>query len=288
MAFCYNPFYEIKYHLSNLITVSKTKWSIMTNEDPYETIKTLCQIKTPFVTWDTYKEIFESHFNEEKPISPQHNDAHFYLLSQFGLIIKVDDLRYRISSTARYLCNLLNDIKKEKEFQRALSSMLLTNSQKGELFNNFLNHLQRSKTKKELKEKFPVETYRTLIAWCERANLITVHDSYCAATPKKPEKKYTIKEFWNELVNTYKEIQETNVFGSKRIYVPVDEIRLRVSCQLGFYDPATFDNFLIDALSHKEYRLHIRLHGAPPHAYAEMKSFEHNRKSYPLFSLAGI
>ena len=63
--------------------------TIMTNEDPDETIDTLCKILDSSITRSTYKKTFEDLFRKGISISSQHNDAHFYLLTQLGLLIKL-------------------------------------------------------------------------------------------------------------------------------------------------------------------------------------------------------
>lgn len=283
----------------------KERKTLMTNYDPRPTITALCEIKDTIMTDDTYKKKYEELFMGGQHISSQHNDAHFYLLRQFQLISEVRNSQYTISATGKLICKLLCDHNIVK-YQKALSRVLLLTENR-EFFEEFLKFVKRSKSLSQIKERFGriisngeekrVEMYRTLIAWCEEANLITKHTSkkeetkkkkkeetYVAATPTKP-KVYSPKKFWQELKHVYKEIQDLSGFGSKMFYVPVGELRLRVSVQLGFLETKEFDYYLTKLLENKAYRLYIRLHGAPTHAYEVMETFAFRRKEYPLLSL---
>lgn len=270
----------------------------MTNDDPKQTILALCDIKEPIINYGSYKKKYEELFRNGKTISTEHADAHFYLLSQFELLTEIQESQYKISSAGRYICELLQT-KREMEYKKVLAVVLLNNSKKKMLFREFLEFVKRSKSIDEIKDEFSKiiknrkvkyrETHRTLIAWCEEANLITKHTSkrktYVAATSREPSKKYTLEEFWQELVKTYKDIQKASGHGSKMIYVSIGELRLRVSCQLGFLDTTEFDQYLSRLLSSREFRLYIRLHGAPTHAYEFMETFTYRGKAYPLISL---
>lgn len=274
----------------------KEKKTLMTNDDPKPTIIALCEIKDPIITYNTYKKKYEELFRSGKQISRGHADAHFFFLRQLGLLTEIKKTEYKISATGTYICELLRK-GKEREYKQALTTDLLTTENK-EFFEEFLEFVKRNKSLHQIKEKFgktlvkgkekEVETYRTLIAWCEEANLIrkveSEHGTYVAVA-REPSKKYTLEEFWQELLLTYKEMQKSSPLGSKLIYVPIGELRLRVSCQLGFQDTAEFDQYLSQLLSSKQYRLYIRLHGAPTHAYEYMESFTYNKKKYPLLSM---
>ena len=261
--------------------------TIMTNEDPDETIDTLCKLADSVITRSIYKKTFEDLFNNGAAISSQHNDAHFYLLAQFELLIRTDAAKFRLSSTAKYLCQLKSDLNKDSKFASTLGTLLKTNPAKGALFQEFLNFVKTAKSNIELKKKFRGESYRTLKTWSRRARLITMHGDYCAATPTQVA-NHTLKEFWKELLHTYKEIQQSDTFGTGRIYIPVGEIRQRVSCVLGFEEIKVFDEFLVRVLNSKEYRFKTRLHGAPTQAYDEMAKFEYRGKVYTLFSMVGV
>ena len=261
--------------------------TIMTNEDPDETIDTLCKLSDSVITRSIYKKAFEDFFNNGAAISSQHNDAHFYLLTQFELLIRTDTAKFRLSPTAKYLCQLKSDPNKDNEFARALGTLLKTNLAKGALFREFLNFVKTAKSNKELKKKFRGESYRTLKIWSRRAHLITMHGDCCAAIPTQVA-NYTLKKFWKALLHTYKEIQQSDTFGTRRIYIPVGEIRQRVSCELGFEEAKVFDGFLVRVLNSKEYRFKTRLHGAPTQAYDEMEKFEYRGKVYTLFSMIGV
>ena len=283
----------------------KERQTLMTNSDPRQTINTLCEMKDIPITYTTYKKKYEELYNDGVSISRQHNDAHFYLLRQFQLIYKVESIQYAISATGREICKLLSKHEIAK-YQDALKTVLLSTENR-DFFEQFLEFTKRSKSLKEIKERFGkivsdgeeqnVEMYRTLIAWSEEANLITKHTSkkdktskivetYVASTPQIPQ-TFTMEEFWHELKRIYKEIQNASGFGSKMFYVSIGELRLRVSVQLGFLRTVEFDYYLTNLLEDKKYRLYIRLHGAPSHAYDIMESFEFDKKKYPLLSLVG-
>lgn len=279
--------------------------TLMTNYDPRQTISTLCEIQDTIMTDKTYKKKYEELYNDGLPISSQHNDAHFYLLRQFQLIVEIRNSQYAISPTGKLICKLLCERNMVK-YQKALSRVLLLTG-KREIFQEFLKFVKRSKSLSQIKEKFGkitsdgkekrVESYRTLIAWCEEANLITKHgseknskkkkeDTYIAATPVKT-KVYSLKKFWEELKRVYQEIQDLSGFGSKMYYIPIGELRLRVSVQLGLMEKKFFDYYLTKLLENNFYRLYIRLHGAPTHAYDVMETFEFRNREYPLLSLVG-
>jgi len=286
----------------------KERKTLMTNYDPKPTLLTLCQINDPIITHANYKKKYEQLFNDGQPISRGHADAHFFLLRQFQLIKEIKPAQYKLSSTGELICKLLCE-NREQEYQKALKTILLTTENK-DFFKDFRKFVKRSKSLEQIKKKFgriisngeerEVEMYRTLIAWSEEANLITKHEFkrkvktklkselYVAATPKSKTQKYSLKEFWNELKCIYKEIQAASGFGSKMFYIQIGELRLRVSAQLGFWDTKEFDYHLTKLLESKAYRLYIRLHGAPTHAYEFMQTFEFRNKKYPLISLVVV
>ena len=261
--------------------------SIMTNEDPGNTIKTLCKLKNQPINWESYKKMYEQLFNKNEKISSQHNDAHFYLVRQLGLIKKSNNV-YRLSSTGKTLCNILSEPHCEIKLQSALASLLLTNKEKGGLFEEFLNFVRIPKTNDDLQKKFVGETYRTLKAWCLSADLIINHGKYYVAKPNRDSKKCTIEKFFERLLETYNIIQQGNSFEPKQEYVSVEEIKSRVSCELGFREPDQFDEWLTNVLEDKRYRVSVRLHGAPTHAYETMETFSYKGKSYVLLSIVQV
>lgn len=266
----------------------KSPISIMTNEDPDETIQTLCKLENNSISWESYKKSYEKFFNNEQKISKQHNDAHFYLVRQLGLIERKNNSEYRLSPTGELFCEILQKTNHEKKFQKTLASLLLTNDEKGELFREFIDYVKNSKKDDDLKKKFVGETHRTLKSWSKRANLVTIHDDYCAAEPIHDVEDCTVNKFFKTLFNTYEKIQRRNVFEPKREYIPIREIKRRVSCELGFKELTQFDNWLTETLNHKKYRLFVRLHGAPSHAYEKMETFRYKGKSYPLLSVVKV
>ena len=144
----------------------------------------------------------------------------------------------------------------------------------------FLDFVKTPKNNKELKSEFPGKTWMVLKKRLKRLNLITVHGDFCVITP--PHSEPTLDEFWNVLLQIYKEMQK----GDRHMYyIPIGELRNRISCKFGFTNKDIFDQYLVKIFEHEEYRKIVRLHGGPTHAYDKLYNFKFNEKLYLLLSM---
>lgn len=265
--------------------MGEKKFGIMTNDDPEATIKTLCFMSND-ITREKYKKCYEKNFNDNKKISEQHNDAHFYLLTQFKLLENVTNNKYKKSLCVNYFCNNIDKNNKSK-WKKSLK-VLIMNSKKKEMFIDFLKFLKTPKKIEDIKSRYSAESYRTLKSWCDFADLIHADKNYCYAVLGEKKYVYNLKEFWRILVQTYKNLQRTDVLAPRRTYIPIEDIRRIVSCELGILDPKEFNDNLTTILDIDKYRSLLRLHGAPTHAYDEMEPFDYKRKSYLLLSMTDV
>ena len=257
-------------------------------DNPKILFKTLCSINQDFITLSNFKKKLENELGREKPIHIKTAHTYFYTATIYGLLIKLEEIKtkptYRLSATAIYICNMLN-LKKQYEYKEAVKTLILTNKKKGELFNQFLNYVSSPKIINDIYNKFEEPTGKTLIAWCLEAGLIVKHDNFIGLARKEPEDMPSIDEFWSALKKIYTLMQKTAFFGVKRIFIDLEEIRLRVLCDLGVSDPNYFD-FALNNLLESEFNNYVTLDGAPSLAYDNEKySFSYKGKNFLYISL---
>lgn len=265
--------------------MSKNSSGIMLVDDPKNTILALCDIKSEAITKNLYKTNYEKIIGRKnKPISRQHTDTHFYALKQFKLILPHKMSKYRASQTVFDLCDSL-ERKNEENYKKLLRSIIL-NSEKGELFDEFLNTFNSKRlSKNELSKIFKPFPTKTLIAWCYEAGFIDKgKDKYW-----KINFEQTLPNadaFFDAFMKIYQKMNCTSILGVSRIFIEIDELRNAVSAKLEIRTDV-FDELFTDLLKKK--KLKIRLHGSPP--LSDDKSdhshevFEYDGKVYHYFSI---
>ena len=262
---------------------------LMLVDNPKILFKTLCLMKSDSITLNDFKTTLEVSLKRKKPIHIKTAHTYFYTATTYDLLIKTKNTKtkptYRLSSTGLYICKLLNNPNKIVEYKEAIKSIILTNKKKGPLFNTFLNFLKNPKRITDIYEEFEEPTGKTLIAWCLEIGIVVKHGNLIGLAREEPYSEPTLDEFWLILKDNYKLMQKTPIFGIKRIYIDLAELRLRVLCELGISDPLYFDKALKELLSSK-YQQNITLDGAPPIAYDNDRySFIFNNKKFLYISM---
>jgi hypothetical protein len=267
--------------------IKSSNSGLMLVEDPRETLTALCTFADSEVDWNAFKLSYEKVIGRtEKPIAKGHADTHFYTLTLFKLLLPSEARKstYRLSLIAKKLCTLLKEPNKKDQYQKILSELLLNNPSKGKLFEEFLKFVMERKSKNEIDKRFNPIPARTLIAWSLEAGLIQKYKDYIQAIHRQ-KIKFTQAQFWEILTETYNEMQATEVFGIKRIYVPIGELRFNVGVKLGL-KTEEFDETLKHLLS-TEYGSKITLHGAPTDVFEKNKeeTFNYKNKLFVYLSM---
>jgi len=240
--------------------MSKNSSGIMLVDDPKNTILALCDIKSKAITKNLYKTSYEKIIGREnKPISRQHTDTHFYALKQFRLILPHKMANYRVSQTVFDLCDSI-DSENEENYKKFLRTIIL-NSEKGELFDKFLNTFNSKKlSKNELSKIFKPFPTKTLLAWCYEAGFIDKgKEKYWKINFN--EKPPSLATFLKTLKEVYSKMRKNKILGLQRVYIEIDEIRDAVSANLEIRRES-FNDYLRQVL--ENHKSKIRVHGAPP------------------------
>lgn len=249
----------------------------------------LCTLRFSTVTLTSFKQQLEKSMKRIEPIHIKTAHTYFYTATTYGLLVPVGGQKgaYLISETGNLICNLLKDSSKQEEFEKSLSSLLLSNPKKGPLFKKFLEFIKDTALEKDVFKKFQPPTGKTLIAWSLEANLINKKGDVLAPI-KKCESQPSEEEFWKEMLSVYKRILKTESKGMKRLAVRIDEFRLRVICALNLQSISGFDLYL-SKLMETDYRDLINLYGAPSHLLQDPnKVFNYRGKVYAYISLREI
>lgn len=265
--------------------INTSRSGLMLVENPRETLTALCTFADSEVDWKSFKLSYEKVIGRtEKPIAKGHADTHFYTLTIFKLIVPSETRRssYRLSPITKKLCASLQDLDKREEYQKILSDLLLSNESKGKLFKDFLQFVSERRLKTEVNHRFKPIPARTLMAWLKEAGLIQEYQEYVQAIHRK-KKKITQKQFWKTLKETYKEMQDTGVFGIERIYVPIGELRFNVDVKLNLNKEEFYEEF--GRLLGSDYGSAIALHGAPTSVFEEEETFNYLGKVYIYLSI---
>ena len=256
---------------------------LMLVEDPEETLQALCNLANGVITWDSFKTEYERVTNRlRKPVDEKTIDTHFYSLTIFEILEELDKGKYQISLTGNDLCRLRKTKSKIYEFKSLLASILLNNPSKGKLFEKFLNFLKTPRKKSEIYEQFKPEPSRSLISWCSYSGLIEIQGKDYWSLPIHRE-KISKKDFRKILIDTYKEMRDTKMFGIKRTFVDIDDLRKNICARLGIRIEE-FDKFLTEILVREKGKL-VRLFGAPSSQYDEGRNFMYKNKLYAEISL---
>lgn len=265
--------------------INPSSSGLMLVEDPQDTLKALCSFVESEVDWKSFKLSYEKVKGKEKPITKGHADTHFYTLTIFKFIIpsEIRKNAYQLSLITKKLCALLHDPSKKEEYQKILSELLLTNKSKGKLFEDFLQFVNERKSRKEVNQRFKPIPARTLIAWSKEAGLIQEYQEYVQAIPIK-KMTPTHDQFRHALIETYKEMQTSEVFGIERIFVPIGELRFNVCVKLSLKS-TDFDEELKYLLA-TEYGNKITLHGAPTDVFENVgETFNYMNKLFVYISM---
>lgn len=263
-----------------------SKEGLMFLTDPKETLQALCFFMDNKLNKKEYIKKYEEIKNRKSSIHKKNADIHFYTLSLFKLIEKSDKSQYvyQMTPIARELCSLMGDESKIEHFQELLSKILLTNEYKGELFSNFLDFTKDGKTIDEIAEKFRIRPSKTMVAWCKLAGLIIEdHNNYQSLNIYLEDPD--IFSFKQCLENYYHELQNSEIFGIKRIFVPIDKLRINVGIKLGI-SPEKFNKLLKELLD-SDYGDQFSLHGGTTQLYEEKKKevFKYKNKIYLFISM---
>jgi hypothetical protein len=240
------------------------------------------------------KEIIFAIFKDElekvlgKKVSKKYAEGYFYSATVFKLLTPLSQKgTYKLSAPGTLLCSIFDDETKKLEYQKMLSILLLTNERKGELFKRFLNFVDSPKKVDDIYKQFGEVTGKSLIIWSIEAGLVIKHGPFVGKIKQEViSSKLSLTDFWNELKSAYEQMQATEVFGMKRIFVDIGELRLFLSCKLNFHDIEQFDEYLRELLEKTDYGKYVFLHGAPPHILEERKdSFRYKNRVYLYLSI---
>lgn len=258
--------------------------TLMLVEDPRETIETMCPFKDKIVTWDQFKNAYEEKIGRtNNPVSIGTVDTHFYTLTQFNLLIPTQEkaTQYMLSSLGKRICRYLRE-PNIQEYKKCLRNILLNNEKKGPLFRAFLRNIRskKSSTKHTLGQYFKSVTLRSLISWSLEAGLIEYDRDkdliWCLRT--KPKTELLLEEFWEKLVNLYKELQRTDIFLIEKVFVDITEIRANF-CAEENWELDDFDENLRNVLKSR-YGKKIRLYGGPSSIFVGKRNFVYKGKIY--------
>jgi len=261
----------------------KTEYpSLMLVEDPRNTIITLCNLKGSIVNWDSFKKKYEETINRtHQPVAKGNADCHFYSLTQMEFFIELENNKtnYIISGFANKICSLLksNNI---SEYKRHLRNHLLNNEKKGRLFREFTKYIKNNRYvhKIEISKVFKPETTRSIIAWSLESDLIEYdEDEEILWLYKIDEKKeLSTDSFWRQVLNTYLQLEESNIFGISRIFVNISQLRYVISSENN-WSLDDFDTNFITLLD-SNYGRKIRLYGGPSSTFEGKRNFLYKNK----------
>jgi NurA-like 5'-3' nuclease len=265
----------------------RSERGLMLVDDPAETLRALCHVSTSVITWDSYKSKYEEiKGRTAKPVHEKTVDTHFYFLKILDLIRpeETESRGYRLSIIGKELCSILDRPDKAGQFRSLLSSILLENSDKGQLFSHFLEFVEKPRAMSEIREKFRTIPTKTLLPWTRLAGLIESQGDTFWRVHAEPHQLPTLEEFRKKFAEVYNMMQKTETFGVRRVFINVDELRAMVCYRLGGLTIKEFDGYLtrlLESAAGKE----IRLHGAPTSVFADRRNFAYHGKLYAYLSM---
>jgi len=262
----------------------KADQTLMLVEDPCETIETMCTFRGKTVTWDQFKDVYEKRIGRlDSPVSRGTVDTHFYTLTQFNLLIptRKEGTKYVLSSLGEKICKYLKE-RKMKEYKRRLGNILLNSEKKGHLFRAFLKRVREkgSATRSDLVQHFKPMTLRSLISWSLESGLIEYDKGkdLIWSLRSEPKAELSLDEFWERLVKIYKELQSTDIFLTKKIFVDITDLRANF-CMEHNWSLDDFDQNLRKLLDFPRGRK-IRLYGGPSSIFEGKRNFVFKGKVY--------
>ena len=262
-----------------------SKNRLMLVDNPKLLFKTLKTFANKLFIIDDFHKELEKNIGKKIHIKTTH--TYFYSSSIYKIIIKTGRTEikplYRLSNIGLHIISIYDDIIKIEEYQNTIKTLIIYNKIKGELFNDFLKYIELPKSEEEIYKKYKAPTGKTLIAWCLEANIIIKIKHVIGLNKKRNNKVTTLNEFWPSLKNIYEDMQKTDFLELKKIYVDIDEIKLRIMCDLDINDEQ-FDN-LLENLLNSEFAKYITLDGGPPLVYKGQYEFRYKGKNYLYLSL---
>jgi len=251
-------------------------------EDPEDTIKTMCQFRERTLDLKSFKSAYEEIKQRVTPIHEKHAHTHFYSLSIYKLIVPSESASrgtYRLSSTGRELCECL-DKSDMNRFRQILSTVILNNPRKGQLYKDFLSFVneQKKRTRKEIYARFKELPGRTLIAWSKATGLIEADRDFVWGLPLKEKEFLTLEQFREKLVNAYKDISKSEMLGIEKIFIEIGELRQKF-CIDRSWSFKEFDEYLRRLLD-SPFGEKIRLYGAPSSVFDESENFMYHERLY--------
>jgi hypothetical protein len=217
-------------------------------------------------------------------------------LSIYGLIKPLESAargEYQLSAVGITLCQSLAD-GQINDYRKILSNLLINNSEKGALFRKFINFVRERRKasdddvlkfvediagKKERKTTTGIIA-RTLMAWSEDAGLIGRErgNKVIWFIAQEPRRELTIDQFWEILLEKYKSLRQSEIFGIEHIYVDILELRTVVCTELS-WPSEEFDAYLVKLLDSRMGES-IRLYGAPTSYFSDRQNFTYIGRVY--------
>ncbi len=259
---------------------------LMLVEDLEDTLKTLCRLEDSVITWDSFKAEYERIKNREKePVDEKTVDTHFYTLGVFDLVSPIQSVsaQYKITAIGKDICASLQSAATE-ELKTKLRSVILTNPDKGNLFNDFLNFVIKPTPRAVIYRRFREIPARTLIAWSQYVGLVEVEGNMIWRLHLPKQKLPSDNEFLETLIHTYNKMQKTETPGIKRVFVDINEIRRNVCYHLSGLSVSEFDEYLRRILDSPKGKS-IRLYGAPTSVFEEKRNFPYKSRVYAYLSV---
>lgn len=286
------------------MSARRSSSGLMLVEDPKDTIRALCELNNATINWHSYKEKYEKVKSLSRSISSQHNDTHFYSLSIYGIIRPTESSKteYRISPVGKGLCKSLTEGHID-DYKKILSNILLNNPKKGRLYREFINFVKirnkasyddvlgftkeladRISLKRKSKETIEIIS-RTLMAWSEEAGMIGRDKDRKTVwfVSELPKPELAMQAFWEVLLDKYKQLRHSEIFGIEHIYVDILELRTIVCADLSI-TTEDFDAYLTSLLDSKVGDK-IRLYGAPTSFFTDKENFTYKGKVYAYITI---
>jgi hypothetical protein len=248
-------------------------------DDPKKFFNSLCMLKGKKFNSNDYRYVLASLTNNNI-VSDTMRDTYFYLAHIFNLISETDNRNYyEITESCEKICAVVNDDSKQSIYKQYIKGMILSNNDKGQLFNDFLDFISTPKTIAEIEKRFKKVPTKTLIAFSLEAGLILHYGELYQST--EIHSNVDLNIFYFTLIKEYKKIQEK---GTRKIYVSIDLIRNLVSLELGLESLNLFNSLLEQALD-SPLGVHLYLHGAAPQSDSEYIGFRYKGKRYVFISI---
>jgi len=262
--------------------VKKGKTGLMFVEDPEDTIKTMCRFRETTLDLNSFKSAYEEIKKRVTPIHEKHAHTHFYSLSVYKFIVPLESApkgTYSLSSTGKELCECI-DKSDMNRFRQILSTILLNNPRKGQLFKDFLFFVneQKKRTREEIYAQFKELVARTLIAWSKAAGLVEANRNFVWGLPQKEKEILTLEQFREKLVEIYNDMSKAETFGIEKIFVEIGEMRQKF-CIDHSWSFEEFDD-LLRRLLDSPFGEKIRLYGAPSSVFAKKEIFMYHERLY--------